>query len=103
MANRPDLATCPFCGGQMKWIDTSHDFTAERFLCGVRCTNQYCVARITFDYHNYTRSSFAKKFNRRVPIGGEQVDKWTLVGDYNAGQEEPEEEENDTDQSAEVL
>ena len=100
MAKLPDLATCPFCGGKMQWFDSSDDFEAERFLCGARCKNKYCVARITFDYHNYSRSQFAKKFNRRVPIGGELVDKWTLVGDYNTDKEE---EENDTDQSTEVL
>lgn len=64
--DRPDLMPCPFCGSEMQWIDTSHDFMAECFLCGARCKNNHCQARITFDFHNYSRSQFAKKFNHRV-------------------------------------
>ena len=50
----------------MIWIDTSKDFEADRFLCGARCSNDRCQSRVTFDGHNYSRSRFAEKFNRRV-------------------------------------
>ena len=52
----------------MIWFDSSKDFTAECFLCGARCSNKTCQAQITFDFHNYSRSKFAKKFNHRAKI-----------------------------------
>ena len=73
MDKNPPLMPCPFCGSKMLWIDTSKDFTADCFLCGAKCSNDSCVARITFDFHNYSRSQFAKKFNRRVNKETEQI------------------------------
>lgn len=71
-------------------------------MCGARCTNQYCIARVTFDCHNYSRSMFAKKFNRRVPVG-QKADRFKLLSDFFEEEEETQEENNDIGQSDELL